>query len=76
MDYEKEIARNNARAKKRREMGAREYGATSFLDKNNITEAIDEALDIVNYAHFAIIQLERIEKFLEEKLKSLTETKS
>lgn len=46
--------------KGRRTLGAVKYGEDSFLRKDNLVEAEEELMDLINYALFEIVKLRRL----------------
>jgi len=66
-DYELKIQEVLTECTLRRNRGAVEYGEDSFYQKDNLTELQEELYDVINYALFTILQVEKIK----EKAKKL-----
>lgn len=68
MDYETIIDKALKKAKERRMAGAKEYGDLSFMSRDNLDEIKEELYDIINYALFALVQVEATQQKLSEQL--------
>lgn len=55
---------------KRREQGAAKYGNTTFLDYDNLQQAMDEVVDLINYARFAYVKLRLLQLGLQREFQT------
>ena len=53
-------------AYKRKVAGAKTYGEESYLTKDNLKEAEEELLDLINYASFEIIKLRKLREKIDK----------
>jgi hypothetical protein len=58
----------NQSAAKRHEMGSRKYGENTFLTIDTIQHAIDEVLDLGNYAKYTYVKLRLLQMGLLENV--------
>lgn len=56
------------RTSERHEMGAQKYGPLKFLGANVIEEAMEELLDLSNYARYMYIKLALMNERIDEEL--------
>jgi hypothetical protein len=56
-------------AYKRKVAGAKTYGEESYLTKDNLKEAEEELLDLINYASFEIVKLRRLRERIDKSQK-------
>jgi len=56
----------------RHEMGREKYGPGKFLTVNTIDEALDELVDLSNYARYTYIKLRMMQKSLEDIIDAQT----
>lgn len=52
----------------RYEAGQKKYGADTYLEIDTVQHAIDEVLDLINYARFTYVKLRLLQKDLLEKV--------
>lgn len=55
------------RCKERHELGAEKYGPGKFLTVDTFEEAIQEIIDLANYARYTYVRLRAVQTSLEEK---------
>jgi hypothetical protein len=60
-------AEYDRRVQERHDMGAEKYGQLAFLGKNTLEEAMQEVLDLGNYARYTFIRLYMMNAQLDEK---------
>lgn len=58
-----------ADAYKRKVAGGKKYGEESYLIKDNLKEAEEELLDLINYATFEIIKLKKLKEKIDKAKK-------
>lgn len=56
-------------AYKRKVAGGKKYGEESYLIKDNLKEAEEELLDLINYATFEIIKLKKLREKIDKTKK-------
>lgn len=72
MKYEDKIKDILNICEKRRRMGAEQYGEESFYQVENLEELKEELYDVINYATFTILQVDRLQEAW-RKLRSSTQ---
>lgn len=55
------------RTAERHEAGAKKYGPGKFLEVNTLEEAMQEVLDLGNYARYTYIKLYLLNQYLDEE---------
>ena len=55
----------DARCQERHEKGAQKYGEGTFLDVDTLEMAIEEVLDLANYARYTFVKLRLLQESLE-----------
>lgn len=56
------------RVQERHDAGAEKYGPLAFFDKNTVEEAMQEVLDLANYARYTFIKLWLMNEALDKAL--------
>jgi DNA-directed RNA polymerase subunit F len=56
------------RIRERHERGAQKYGPFKFLEANTLEEAMEELLDLANYARYTYIKLALLNQKLDERI--------
>src|SRR3954453_3796768 len=51
--------------------GAEKYGAFAFLAKDTLQEALEEVLDLINYARYTAVKIKLLQEYLAQQATAL-----